>query len=225
MHTDDNLDDTLINALRQGFAEDTDTIHASPALAANLRRRHRTHRRRAAALRIALPTSAAAFGGVLLSGQLGGPASTIAAHDPSASAVATVPATVTATPFVPVAYTFKAPTDSLNLPCLSVGTDLSSVPGFTNTTAELYTAQGESGAPCQVGFATLDLIAPPADTHPANLPGVSGLLEWDHPVQGTRTIFTLAPPSDTADAGTWQSYTVSADLDPAVLASWFTRAS
>ncbi|HEY7047692.1 MAG TPA: hypothetical protein VH373_10770 [Jatrophihabitantaceae bacterium] len=191
-------DEQLTDQLRLAFDQATRDITPAPGLGAAVRRRHRQGRRRAGAVRVALPVAAAAcVGGAVVSG--GGhraPAPNAQRPTPSVS------------PIRPVSYVVTVPAQAESFSCL----DGNSVP-VPHDAATWVVATGPDD--CLTIVVRTD-VALPGSARPFSLAGVPGLYETKDAAANTRTIY-----SRNADGRSWSALTVTADTPDAKLRSFY----
>jgi hypothetical protein len=208
-------DDDLTKELRLAFAAATDGIDPAAGLGAAVHKQHRAARRRAVAIRIAVPAAAACAGGMAIVGTGSSPSS----HAP-VTRVPTASGTgqsgtghsVSRPTARTVAYVLKVPTqapDTFN--CLD--DRAFSVTRDPDTWA--MRVSGRDG--CLLMLVDTNTTRP-ADARPIDLAGVPGLYGTTDERAGTRTIYSRN------GNGTWSALTVSADTPDEFLRDFYTPA-
>jgi hypothetical protein len=195
-------DDELTGELTLAFDEATQGLASSNGLGATVRRRHRSARRRSAALRYGVPAAAACAGGVAFAtgGAPGSSHAPQAGHSVSSgSGSATTAATV--------AYVLKVPAQaSPSLTCL----DPDAVQQAHGPETSWVAATG--------GCTTIVIdtkTSLPTDAQPIDLAGVPGLYGRIDPATHTRSVY-----SRNADGG-WFGLTVAADTPDESLRGYY----
>ncbi len=210
MRTDDEL--TLM--LRVGFDAATEHLAASPALAAQVRRRHRVAQRRRLAAGVALPAAATAVGAVLVvsGGRAPGPAPIAA---PSAAQSGTAGAT-TSPRIKPVSYRVVLHAASTSPACPA---GLGPVGKTADPATEWVWSEDGTCLTAAVGF----IGQLPSDAKPITLGQLSGLRGTTDPANGTRTIYAplAAGESEVHPDGGWTALTVAADFPERRLVAFF----
>lgn len=192
-------DENLTAQLRRAFDEATRDLTSRAGLGAEVRRRHRTARRRAGAARVALPVAAAAcVGGVVMAD--GG---RHRAHVPNAQGPAP-----SVSPIKPVSYRVTIPARAKSLPCL----DGQRVPA-PHDAATWVVATGPND--CLTIVVRTD-VASPHTARPIDLAGVPGLYETKDAAAHTRTVYSRNP-----GGRSWSALTVAADTPDARLRSFY----
>ena len=210
MRTDDEL--TLL--LRAGFDAATEHLAASPALATQVRRRHRVAQRRRLAVGVAVPAAATAVGTVLAVG--GG-----RAPGPAPIAAPTAPQSGTSAPTTsprlrPVSYRLALPTAGAPVDCRG---KVGAVGKTANPNSVwLWTENGRCQAAAVIATNQL-----PADAKPITLGQLTGLRGTTDSANGTRTIYApfAAGESTVHPDGGWIGLTVAADTPERELVRFF----
>lgn len=197
-------DEELTDQLRLAFDEATRQITPAPGLGAEVHRRHRQARRRAGAVRLALPVAAAAcVGGAVVSG--GGHHR---APEPQAQR-STPPGPAGSVPVIePVSYVVTVPSGAPSFPCLD-GTSKPAARGA----ATWVVVMGPND--CLAIVVRTD-VSLPGSARPITLAGVPGLYGTTDAAAGSRTIYSRNP-----DGRSWSALTVSADTPDAKLRSFY----
>lgn len=208
MRTDDEL--TLM--LRAGFDAATEHLATSPALATQVRRRHRVAQRRRLAVGVALPAAATAIGTVLVAG--GG-------RTPSPARIAapsTVqPTTAATSPRVePVSYRVVLHTAAASPVCPA---GLGPVGKAAPPRSVWVWSEDGTCLTAAVGF--VDQL--PAGAEPITLGELPGLRGTSDRANGTRTIYAplAAGESEVHPDGGWTGLTVAADFPEQKLVAFF----
>ena len=203
-------DDELTSELKLAFDEATHDLAPAAGFGAQVHRRHRAARRRAVAMRIALPAAAACAGGVVVVGTGSSPSSdapSTRVPTASGSGQQSVSRTVART----VAYVLKVPTNSDS----SFGCIDASAAHLVPDTGTWYVAVGPD---CTAMVVDTDTTLP-ADATPLELGGVPGLYGTTDPKAGTRTIYSRNPDGD------WSALTVSSNASDDSLEGFYTPAN
>jgi hypothetical protein len=201
-------DEELTGQLRLAFDEATRQITPAPGLGAEVHRRHRRARRRAGAVRLALPVAAAACaGGAVVSG--GGHHR--APAPPAQAQRSTPPAPAGSGPVIEAAsYVVTVPADAPSFPCLD-GTSKPAARGA----ATWVVVMGPND--CLAIVVRTD-VSLPGSARPITLAGVPGLYGTTDAAAGSRTIYSRNP-----DGRSWSALTVSSDTPDAKLGSFYAR--
>jgi hypothetical protein len=204
-------DEDLTSQLKVAFDDATHDLAPASGLGAVVHRRHRAARRRAVAMRIAVPAAAACAGGVAVVGSGSSPSSHApTTHHPTALASGRSGGHAK---IRTVAYVVKVPDRTgPTFACLADG----AVPQPSDDTDVWYVA-----GPDQCMTLVVDLhVTLPADAQPIELAGVAGLYGTTDAGTDSRTIYSRNPGGDG-----WTSLVVAADTPDDVLRAFYTQAN